>query len=339
MFNYGKISIIIPAYNVDKYIEKCIDSVLKQTYTNFELIVVDDGSTDNTAFIVDRFESIDKRIKVIHKKNGGLPAARNTGLNVATGKYIMFLDSDDWIEERCCSVALERLVANDADLVIFDYYKEFENKTIPYHAYKESELIYKRNEKNYFFIYDMRTITAWGKIYVRDSIDGIMFDENMKTAEDVDFNYRVYNKVDKVAYIHDMLLHYRILEKSAIHGFDLNIKQKLEYPVNKIGKYMLIDSEDMRIAYYSFVAIAYLLICQNGICLNNNYTIFEKTTEISKLRNDLRVIDMFKNIHMVNIPISRKLVVMLGKVHMNIGIAIIINIKQKVEKRKNETKK
>lgn len=339
MCNHGKISIIIPAYNVDKYIEKCIDSVLRQTYKNFEVIVVDDGSTDNTAFIVDNFENMDKRIKVIHKENCGLSAARNTGLKVATGKYIMFLDSDDWIEEKCCSIALNSLVSSNADIVIFDYYKEFENISIPYHAYEQSQLIYKKNEKNNFFIYDMRTITAWGKIYVRDSIDGIMFDEKMRTAEDVDFNYRVYNKVDKVVYIRYMLLHYRILQKSAIHGFDINIENKFEYPLNKIGEYMLTGSKDMRIAYYSFAAIAYLLMCQNGICLNSNYSIFEKITAIDKLKNNLSIIDLFKNIHMIKIPKSRKLVVILGKIHMNIMILIILTIKQKVEKLKNETKK
>lgn len=100
-----KISVIVPVYNVEKYLERCVESIFKQTYKNIEIILVDDGSTDNSGKICDKFLKKDERVKVIHKENGGLSDARNAGLEILSGKYIMFVDSDDWISpamvEKC----------------------------------------------------------------------------------------------------------------------------------------------------------------------------------------------------------------------------------------------
>lgn len=97
------ISIIVPVYNVDTFLKKCVDSILSQSYKNFELILVDDGSTDNSGNICDYYASIDKRVRVIHKINGGVGAARNTGMSIAKGKYITFIDSDDYVEPEYLS--------------------------------------------------------------------------------------------------------------------------------------------------------------------------------------------------------------------------------------------
>lgn len=116
------VSVVIPVYNVEQYLKECVDSVLNQTYSDYEIILVDDGSTDNSGKLCDSYLSVDNRIKVIHRKNGGLSAARNTGLDAASGDYIYFLDSDDYIEP----VTLEHLVhtakTDDADMVFFDGY-------------------------------------------------------------------------------------------------------------------------------------------------------------------------------------------------------------------------
>ena len=109
----------------------------------------------------------------------------------------------------------------------FEYYKEYKDRTVRMRTYKEKQLKYDINDKKEFFIYDMRTITAWGKIYRREIIDKCQYNETFKTAEDVDFNYRIYEKVRRAVYIQEPLLHYRILEKSAIHGYDPNIEKKI----------------------------------------------------------------------------------------------------------------
>ena len=103
------ISVIVPVYNAEKYISKCIDSILSQTFKDFELILINDGSTDNSDLICDKYASIDNRVKVFHKKNGGAGSARNLGIQKASGDWVMFVDSDDWIEPECLDICSKKL--------------------------------------------------------------------------------------------------------------------------------------------------------------------------------------------------------------------------------------
>ena len=116
-----KFSVIVPVYNVEKYLHKCVDSILSQTYTNFEIILVDDGSPDNCGKICDEYVQIDKRVKVIHKENGGVTSARQTGLNIAKGEYIAFVDADDWISNDFLSEFVTVLSLYDVDIVSCGY--------------------------------------------------------------------------------------------------------------------------------------------------------------------------------------------------------------------------
>lgn len=331
MLDY-KISIIVPAYNVEKYITKCVMSLLEQTYKNLEIIIVNDGSVDSTGEIVDAFVEKDKRIYAIHQKNGGLPNARNTGLRCATGQYVMFLDSDDWLEPNCCENIIQEIEKENADLLFFEYYKEFKDKTVTVQTYKNKKLIYNSKGIKEFPIYDMRTITAWGKIYSKKLIGNNLFDEKMKTAEDVGFNYHIYDKVNVAVYINVPLLHYRILEHSAIHGFDSRIIEKLEYPLDVLYSWSLKD-EIHKKAYYSFLAIAYLLICQNGICQNNHMSFRQKVIAIKKIKSYKRYQTLFQNTEYIKIPNSRKMIIWFGKVNLNLMIIMIVMLKQMKEKR------
>ena len=121
MKNRPIISIIVPVYNVESYLERCINSILNQTFKNFELILVDDGSTDKSGEICDSFAGYDKRIRVIHKKNGGLSSARNVGLDVSIGKYIGFVDSDDWIDEFMYEKLYRNMIKTKSDIVICNF--------------------------------------------------------------------------------------------------------------------------------------------------------------------------------------------------------------------------
>lgn len=118
--DYGLISVIIPVYNVEQYLRQCVDSVLAQTYTNYEILLVDDGSADNSGVICDEYSSKDKRIKVIHQKNAGLSEARNCGFDSSNGEYVYFLDSDDWIQPKTLSVLVRTAHDENADIVFFD---------------------------------------------------------------------------------------------------------------------------------------------------------------------------------------------------------------------------
>lgn len=327
-----KISIIIPAYNAEKYIRQCIESLIRQTYYNIEIIVVDDGSKDLTGKIIDEYGRNEIRIKVIHQKNGGLSNARNTGMKYVTGEYIMFLDADDWLEDDCCEIAYKEASKEKADLIFFEYSKEYKDKTIGMQTYQMDKLIYEKYGKKQFFIYDMRTITAWGKLYSTELINGQTFNENMKTAEDVDFNFRIYERVNKAIYIRKQLLHYRMLDKSAIHGYDSQIHKNLEYVLDSLEKWSCGDEEKSK-AYYSFAAIAFMLVCQNEICLNVDLNFIEKMKKISALNLDNKFKNMLENIQLVEVPFSRKCLLILEKMKLSIIIVGIIEIKQKFENR------
>lgn len=118
-----KVSIVVPVYNVEQYLERCLDSIRSQSYEKLEIILVDDGSTDNSSGICDRYAEIDNRIKVIHKTNGGLSDARNVGLENATGDYVYFCDSDDYIEKELIHDCIEAISGKDCDIVMFAYYR------------------------------------------------------------------------------------------------------------------------------------------------------------------------------------------------------------------------
>ena len=142
----SKITIIIPVYKVEKYIHQCIDSVIDQSYKNLEIILVDDGSPDKCPEICDDYAKKDKRIKVIHQENQGLSSARNTGIKASTGDYINFIDSDDWIEREAFQIALDTRNRWDADLVMWPYIREYENRSLKKEILPQNLIVYEEED-------------------------------------------------------------------------------------------------------------------------------------------------------------------------------------------------
>ena len=202
-----KISIIVPIYNIEEYLEKCVKSIQKQTYKNIEILLVDDGSKDNCASMCDNMALKDERIKVIHKKNGGLSSARNEGIKHATGKYICFVDGDDFIREDYCEVLYNALVETKSDVSAVSY-KEIKNsKTRIYNSAARSKkefddklTLYNRNETIIQFLHWKNFRIAWNKLYKASILKDVWFKEGT-TFEDMFFNYKVLSKCKKVAYV------------------------------------------------------------------------------------------------------------------------------------------
>lgn len=184
------ISIVIPVYNCEKYIDVCIQSALKQTFTEFELILIDDGSTDNSGKICDNYSKMDVRIKVVHQRNLGASAARNNGIDVAQGEYITFLDSDDyWLDKNILSQIMSRLVETKADILSFNFCKVKEDTIMsPYFTVKESMPISISEEEALTFIAknNLWIASAWNKVIKKELFDKfeIKFIEGI-TAEDI----------------------------------------------------------------------------------------------------------------------------------------------------------
>lgn len=186
------ISIIIPVYKVEEFIEKCLTSVMTQTFTNFEALVIDDGSPDDSISIAKRTVGQDSRFIFFKKENGGLPSARNFGLDHAQGDYIVFLDSDDYIVNTFLENMYTQITQKNADICVCDiHYVKNDNIIRTY--YCSPEAYYQKND----FLLCLQTIPAfaWAKIYKTSLFDHMRYDESVKTYEDSHFTFRlIYNK-------------------------------------------------------------------------------------------------------------------------------------------------
>ena len=202
-----KISVIVPVYNVENYLSKCVESILAQTYKNIEIILVDDGSTDNSGKICDIFSQQDDRIKVIHKKNGGVSDARNMALDVATGNYLSFVDGDDFIAEDMLEVLYLNMLQNEAQVAVChiihseDLNYKFENKSNKVTIYDRCEAIKAIYTDTNFWCYPCN------KMYKKSLFDGIRFPTG-KVYEDSFTTYKLLWKCDKVAYTERELYFY-----------------------------------------------------------------------------------------------------------------------------------
>lgn len=166
------ISIIVPIYNVEKYLKKCIDSILNHSFSDFELILVDDGSPDNCGEICDEYAKKDNRIKVIHKKNGGLSDARNAGIEIAEGKYLAFIDSDDYIEDDMFEVLYKNIVEYNADMSVCGYYTCYKNTNI--RNTEDNELKVMNVEDAIGHVHKISP-GAWNKLYKKEVFNNIRY--------------------------------------------------------------------------------------------------------------------------------------------------------------------
>ena len=211
-----KITVIVPVYNVENYLRKCLDSIMAQTYKNIEIIVVNDGSTDTSGEICKEFSGMDHRIIYIEQENAGLSAARNTGLNNMSGDYVTFVDSDDWIEQDYIETLYKKIVEYQADIAVGNYYSYNEDEeTYYFHIYGNSyyEKVYDNISifENLYESQEMKSfalISAWGKLYKAKLFDYLRFEKG-KLGEDGYFNQKMYLSVNKVVYLNKGLYAYR----------------------------------------------------------------------------------------------------------------------------------
>lgn len=229
MKDFGLVSVILPVYGVEKYLSQCLETVCGQTYQNLEIIVVDDESPDKCGEIADEFAQKDSRIKVLHIKNRGAAGARNVGLDVCTGDYVMFVDSDDWLELNAVETLMAIIQKNDCEIVQCQYTDEYVEKSVC-HTYQEREGLCSSSQ----FIEDMiekwEYIVIWNKLYKREVMQGIRFVEG-RCIDDEFYTYKVIMNAKKIALIPDYLYHYR-LRKSGAMGNSQKEKQRLKDQVD-----------------------------------------------------------------------------------------------------------
>ena len=216
----SKISVIIPVYKVEKYLDKCIKSVVNQTFTDLEIILIDDGSPDRCPEICEQWAKKDSRIVVIHKKNGGLSDARNAGLNIATGEFISFVDSDDWIAKNMYEIMLNYLKREKADVCACGILACYPDKQIPMPV----NSIVGNSHDIFLQLYtDARyPVAAWNKLYKSKCWSNLRFPKG-KICEDAFTTYKIIDTADRIVQIKDNLYFYRIRSNSIMTSeFNIN---------------------------------------------------------------------------------------------------------------------
>jgi len=206
-----RVSVIVPIYNVQDYLKRCIDSILHQTYKNLEIILVDDGSTDDSCKIVQDYEKLDNRIKSFRKKNGGLSDARNYGIKKARGDYILYLDSDDWLDVNMISTMVEKIKKYEADIVQVGFYYTYEDYLLydnRYYEENDKDVVLDRHSLMKELVINKRVKNfAWGKLYKTELIKDILFKKGMR-FEDVFWAHEVMNRVNKYVIVHKPMMYY-----------------------------------------------------------------------------------------------------------------------------------
>lgn len=339
-----KYSIIIPIYKVEKYLEKCIESTINQTFNNFEVILVDDGSPDLCPDICDKYQNKDKRIHVIHKENGGLVSARNAGLKRATGKYICYLDGDDWISEDLLEILDQDAVRPyNPDMVIFDAKKVFHDREVLIHS-GGSEGYYDKDrlEKEVYpyMMYDCRKSfchglifpTAWNKIYNREFLlKHYCRDERIRMGEDNAFIFECLYFADSVCFINKPLYYYNQLnETSFIHSYDAdrfkNNEFLCEYIEKRIkGKSPVLDSQINAFrAYWCMMAVFQEIKCERQIA------------EAAKhIKNEIENMHTVDCIDIKSLPKTAKLYIFFLQKKQYLLIILLTWIVQKLRRKEN----
>lgn len=311
----AKISVIVPVYNVEKYLDKCVQSIVNQTYTNLEIILVDDGSSDNCPEICDTWAEKDSRIKVIHKKNGGVSSARNAGLDTATGDYIGFIDSDDYPDKDMYSYLIS-LFDQTVDIVRCTYRKVFENGQAE-EIVNDGRIAVKNSSDflNDLLLDNSINSNCWCKLYRRSVIGNIRFPQNILIGEDHLFNYRVIKNAKSIVLCNLSKYNYLIREDSVT-----NLQNNINAWLQNISIHKLIfenEKSNEKIAPAAAAAYANWVLDAIALCVKSG----EFGSEYIELNFELK--QEFNNLLKVNISKMLKLKLFIARFFKNIYVLLL----------------
>lgn len=251
-----EISIIVPVYNVEKYLDRCIESILTQTFTDFELILIDDGSPDNCPEMCDNWAEKDNRIVVIHKENGGVSSARNAGLYISKGNYIGFVDPDDVISPVMYENLYNSCISTSSDMAICNF-EEFED-TFEYDEKLAEYNVYSRNEVlTMAFVPKARVLgNVWNKLYKKSIIDNITFDETLTNGEDTKFSFYVAFNSKSIVIIDNIYYMYYVRSDGAANSISnekrLVVLSVIEDICNEVVKIGNKEASNNATEFFSF---------------------------------------------------------------------------------------
>lgn len=326
-----KVSVIVPVYNTEKYLRECVDSLLKQTLTDIEIILIDDGSPDNSAYICDEYAKLDSRVKVIHKENGGLSSARNVALDICQGEYIGFVDSDDFVEPTMFEELYNSAINNDSDISICALSTFSEKKIVPKLLPFDKE-IYKDSEITEYFIVPLlgenpnEKITSLDffvcrQLFKKEIIGNIRFkSERVYFAEDGMFDFDVYPVCKTISVVNKPLYFYRYNCDSLSNKYRENLWNmftnylEAEYELlDKLG-IEINDSINVRLCNLTqkFVVFSAINLGKVGCNLSN----IEKKKVLNEIRLNKYVKEVLKFTSIIKQPLKVCVLLVLLKLKM-----------------------
>lgn len=210
------ISVIIPVYNVERHLEKCLNSIVNQTYKNLEIILINDGSTDNSGVICEKYAENDSRVIYISRENKGVSASRNEGIELSNGDYFSFIDSDDYLELDAYEYLINIIKEKNVDIVNYEHYVTFQNSEEAHQLSDKNYGLFDKYGAQKQLVYNVAF--AWNKLFSKKTISGLKFDETILRGEDSLFSRQTFDKADFVWFDNRPLYHYVQSEDSAVRG-------------------------------------------------------------------------------------------------------------------------
>jgi len=333
MFN-PLISIIVPVYNVEYYLQECLDSLINQTYQNIEIIIVNDESPDNCQQIIEDYARKDNRIKYIDQKNTGLSGARNAGIQLSTGDFIMFVDSDDWIDVDCLEQMSEYVINHD--LVIASYYREFINnaqiRKLNCAGFYSSAFIQRRivgliEEELSDPSQADSLVTVWGKLYRSDIINRNLIQfistKEIGTSEDLLFNLE-YLEYCKTSFVIDIpLYHYR---RYNLNSFTSTNKKNLfldwKNLFNRIHNLIAYKNEEYHIAFNNRIALSIIGLGLNEMQNFKGYR--DRIKNLKQILSDPLYHKAYKQLKLNYFPVHWKLFFAFAKYKFVVGVYLML---------------
>jgi len=238
------ISVIVPIYNVEDYLDRCIESIVKQTYDNLEIILVDDGSPDNCPEVCDRWADKDERIKVIHKENSGVGMARNAGIDLSCGDYIMFVDSDDYIQNNAVELLYDRLIDDNSDFSIGKHVDAYDDGSIndSFCSWMNDVVLDKKGVISQFGKLKFFSVAPWGKLYKAEIFSDIRF-PSISCGEDMWIFSDILEKCSKVSVVNEKVYYYYQRSGSTIHQKSERAKLETINSTLKLTMYFVEQNE------------------------------------------------------------------------------------------------
>ncbi len=327
------ISIIVPVYNVEKYIEKCINSITNQTYKKIEIILIDDGSTDGSGKMCDEYALMDKRVKVIHKENAGVSSARNLGINMANGEWISFVDADDWLDSDFCEKLYNEAITNEKlDIISSGYNRVYSTKQEKINC-KIERIKYSAQE---YFIKLLNVQNGYGfchmKLIRRECIKDIKFHEDIEVGEDALFNMELVKNIREVLILGQALYNYRFNNNSLVRKYDDRYVEKYLKSMMAVKKYIFnnyTDNLQVKYNYYNYVTYHVLLIVVN-YCFNkkNNQTFMNQIKLLKKVCNIEDFKEAIKKSNYKDLSITRSITLFTIKYKLYFFTALICMYRQ-----------